>query len=396
MKAETPIARPATSIVSLSAISRARWAISIVFLVNGAIFGSWAPHIALTPDRLGIGAGALGLAFLAMAFGAIMAMQVTGRLINSYGSAHVTRVSGIMMCVALLGPILAPSIVLFVIGLFVLGASNGTMDVAMNAHGVAVENALQRPIMSSLHGMFSTGGFVGASMGGISLEVILPFQHALIATGVALVLMAWALPRLLPASFDLRSENNTTLRLPDRALLGLGALAFFALMAEGSILDWGALLLQEEAGANPSIAALGFAAFSLTMAASRFSGDFIRHRVGLTTLVRSSALVAATGLTIGLLFQWPIVVIFGFAVTGLGLANLVPVLFTAAGSVSSQSPGNAIAAVATLGYLGFLAGPPMIGFLAEATNLIWGLSLVAVACVIIAASCGPFMRTRSY
>ncbi len=375
-----------------AALSSGRWGIALVFFVNGLIFGTWAPQIAFVPERLEIGADTLGVAFLVMAFGAILAMQMAGRLIAKHGSANVTRISAILMCVIFVGPVLAQSLAMFVFSLFLLGIFAGTLDVAMNANGVAVETVSQRPIMSSLHGMFSAGGLVGAALGGVLLHFVAPSTHALVAVAASLGLLARSLPRLLSSDYDLGGDAASGLRFPDRELWGLGALAFLALMAEGSILDWSALLLRQEVGTSATLAAMGFASFSLAMAVSRFSGDWIRARVGATSLVIVSALLAAFGLTLALMFQWPIVVMTGFALTGLGLANLVPVLFSAAGNASPRGPGDGIAAVATMGYLGFMAGPPIIGFVAAATNLTWGLGVVAVACLVSAVISCRYMK----
>jgi MFS family permease len=199
------------------------------------------------------------------------------------------------------------------------------------------------------------------------------------------------LPHLLPAGVDMNT-GEPAFGLPNQASLALGALCFLAMSGEGAVLDWSALHLEGELGMSPEFAAIGFAAFSATMAAGRFTGDWMRGHFGAVILVRVSAFVAAAGLTLALLAPIPALAIAGFAIVGLGVANLVPVLFGAAGALPGQSSGSAIAAVATMGYMGFLAGPPVIGLVAEQTSLQLALGLVVLACIIIgvaAAAASP-------
>lgn len=369
----------------LDAVERARWSVAAVFFVNGSGLGSWAPHIALVQDRLGIGAGVLGAALLAMAAGALVAMPLAGAIIARVGSRPVVRAVSLVYCAALPLPMLAPNLPLLVAALLVFGAANGAMDVAMNAHAVTVERRLGRPVMSSFHGMFSLGGLVGAGGGGILLGSFPPAFHIAVATTTLVVLAFAARHHLLPATADLGAPG-AALAWPKRATLGLGALTFLAFMGEGAVLDWSAAYLRSELSVGPGFAAAGFAAFSAAMAIGRFTGDWVRRFVGAATLVRWSGLVAAAGLGAGLALGTPAGAVLGFAITGFGLANLAPVLFGAAARTPGQPPSTAIAAVATMGYTGFLAGPPLIGFAAEATSLAVALGLVVVGCTIVGLS----------
>ncbi len=364
-------------------LRRARLAIGVVFLVNGAVFGSWAPHIPLVQERLGLGPALLGTALLAAAVGALVAMLAAGAMIARFGSAPVTRVSGLLFCAALPFVALAPSLPALVAALGLLGAANGVMDVAMNAHGVAVETRLQQPIMSSLHGMFSLGGLLGAGAGALLLGWLPPAAHVLAATVVLLATAMIAMRHLLPGRVDV-GDAGPHFVLPTRAALGFGALAFLVLMTEGAILDWSAAWMRGDLHASPSIAATAFAAFSAAMAAGRFGGDRLRRRWGATVLVRGSACVAAAGVALALLVATPVGAMLGFALAGLGLSNTVPVLFGAAGRLPGQQPGAAIAATASVGYVGFLVGPPLIGLVAEATSLGRALILLVIACGLVA------------
>ncbi|HEX6012086.1 MAG TPA: MFS transporter [Geminicoccaceae bacterium] len=370
--------------IPLPTLRRARWAIAVVFLVNGTVFGSWAPHIPLVQERLALGPALLGAALLATAVGALCAMVLTGAVIARVGSAPVTKASAVMMCACLPLAALAPSLGWLVAALALLGAANGAMDVAMNAHGVAVERRLERPIMSSLHGMFSLGGLLGAGVGAVLLGWLPPAAHVLAAAAVLIAATAVAAAHLLPGSADTGAAGAHFV-FPGRATLGLGALAFLVMMTEGAALDWSAAYMRGDLGASPSVAALGFAAFSAAMAAGRSGGDRLRRRIGAAALVRGSALVAGVGLGLALLIATPAAAVAGFACAGLGLSNAVPVLFGAAGRMPGQAPGTAIAATATVGYLGFLAGPPVIGFAAEAATLGAALGLLVLACGLVGA-----------
>jgi predicted MFS family arabinose efflux permease len=369
----------------LSTLRRARHAIGVVFLVNGTVFGSWAPHIPLVQERLGLSPGVLGAALLAIAVGALVAMLSSGAVIARFGSAPVTAASTLAMCLALRLPVLAPDLVLLVAALLFLGAANGLMDVAMNAHGVAVETRLMRPIMSSLHGMFSLGGLIGAAGGALLLDRVPPAAHALGTAAVLLAVALVTLRGLLPGRVDV-GDAGPHFVLPSRAALGLGALCFLVMMSEGAALDWSAAYLRHELGTGTGLAATGFAAFSAMMAAGRFSGDWLRGHIGAVALVRGSACLAAVGLGAALLLGSPLAAVAGFACAGLGLSNLVPVFFGTAGRLPGEEPGRAIAATATVGYLGFLAGPPLIGFAAEASSLGVALGIVVLACALVALS----------
>ena len=267
--------------------------------------------------------------------------------------------------------------------LALLGAANGMMDVAMNAQAIAVETRLQRPIMSSLHGMFSLGGLEGAGLGARDAGRDVACR-ACPAGGALLGLVVLLAARfLLPGHVDV-ADAGPHIVLPSRSGLAFGLLAFLVLMSEGAALDWSATWLRTELGADPTRAALAFAAFSGCMAAGRFTGDALRRRCGAVTLVRGSALLAAIGLAFAVVLATPNAAILGFACAGLGLANTVPVLFGAAGRLPDTAPGAGIAATASIGYLGFLTGPPLIGFVAQMSSLGTALGLPVIACGMVA------------
>ncbi|HEU4440290.1 MAG TPA: MFS transporter [Methylomirabilota bacterium] len=375
-------------------LAPARRAVSVCFFVNGAIIASWLPHIPDLKARLDLDDGGLGLLLLAMAAGAIAALPPAGWLVARAGSRAVIAASASALSAAVIPPALAPGIVSSAAALALLGACNATLDVAMNAHGVTVEERYRRPIMSSFHAFFSLGGLVGAALAGAAMAVGLSAAaHVAAVAALSLAAVCVATRRLLPTTRT-RRDGSPIFVAPPRALLGLGLLTFCALLAEGAMGDWSAVYLRDYLGTMPSTAAMGFAAFSLAMALGRFSGDRLARRLGPRRLLQLSATLAASGLALSLLARGPIIVVLGFAVVGLGAANLIPVLFRAAGRVDNIPAGTAIAAVATSGYFGFLAGPPLIGFAARMAGLPFALGLVCAACALVAVgAAGTFTAT---
>lgn len=375
-------------------IRAARRTVSVVFLINGVLFGSWAARIPAVKDRLELGDGALGLALGLIAVGALIAMPVSGWLSSRGGSRRTTRLALAWFCCAVPLAALAPSYGLLLAGTFMLGASGGALDVAMNAHGVAVERRHPTPILSSFHAAFSLGGLLGALTGALAAALDVDVRGHLLGVGALSLVAGLAVcRRLLPAHADHAGEDaGPLLARPPRALWAVGAVGFCALLAEGAAADWSAVYVHESLGAATGLAALAFAGFSLTMTAGRLVGDRLTTAWGPVALVRRGGLLAAAGVGGALLIAHPAAALVGFACLGAGLAAAVPVIFRAAACLPGVAPGVGIAAVSTMGYAGFLAGPPAIGGLSELSSLpvalgvLVGLGLVMAA---LAARVGP-------
>jgi MFS family permease len=369
-------------------LATARRAVSLCFFLNGVVIASWVPHIPDLKTRLGVDDGGLGLLLLSMAAGAVVALPAAGRLIGRFGNRVVTSTSAAALSIAVVLPVLAPGAASCAIALALLGACNATLDVAMNAQGVMVEDGYERPIMSSFHALFSLGGLAGAGGAATAMAAgMSPLVHLVIVALLSLAAVRVAMGRLLPPA-PVRTHVGPIFALPPEGLLGLGLLTFCALLAEGAIGDWSAVYLRDSLGTTPAIAATGFAAFSLAMALGRLVGDRLAQYVGAAQLLRLSGALAAGGLAMSLLMGHPAIALLGFGIVGLGVANLIPILFSAAGRTRGIPPGTALAAVATTGYFGFLAGPPLIGLAAEAAGLPTALAIVCVVCALIAAGAG--------
>jgi predicted MFS family arabinose efflux permease len=366
---------------------RARWAVAAVFLVNGGLLGSWAPHVPLVKERLALSDLDLGFALLMMAIGAVTTMPFTGLIVARTGSAPLTKAAIVAMALALPFVTLAPNWPALLVAAYLFGAGMGLSDVAMNTHAVEVERRMERPIMSSLHGMFSVGGFAASALGGLALAVATPAVHAVATTIVALAILAVMLRGMLPGDAD-RSEPGAAFALPSRAVAVIGLLTFTVFMTEGAMLDWTAVYLRDELLASPSLAAAGYAAFAGGMALGRFSGDAIRRTFSAVALVTAGALMAAAAIGAGVVSGMALVTIVGLGIAGLGLSNVVPVLFVAAGKAPGQPAATGVAAVATTGYFGLLAGPPVIGFVAEHWSLALAFGLLAAACLGVALAGG--------
>ncbi|WP_067832929.1 MFS transporter [Actinomadura kijaniata] len=361
----------------------ARRAVATVFFLNGAVFSSWVPRIPEVKDALGLGDGALGAALLGPALGAVAAMSAAGALVSRHGSRPVVRAALAAFCAVpvLIG--LAPTWAALLAALTLWGAAMGTLDVAMNSAGMAVQTRYPRPIMSGLHGCFSLGALVGAGTGAFAAHLRLPVPWHLLAAGAAaLVLGAVATRALLPAGDDALHTGPAFAR-PTRPLMLLAALAFAGLLAEGAAADWSALYLRDTLGAGAGTGGAGYAAFTLAMTVGRLAGDRLVAAYGPVRVVRRLAALAATGFTAALLVAEIPAALAGLALLGLGLACVVPIIFTAAGR-SAGGPGPAIAAVSSCGYLGFIAGPPLIGMAAEVIGLGGALGLVAALVALLA------------
>ena len=360
----------------------ARTATFGVFFVNGAVIGTWVGHIPWIQDRFDFAKSTLGLVILAMSIGVIVALPVMGQAIVRLGSVRSTRLAGVTCALVLPLPLLAPDPWLLPLALAVLGASSGAMDVSMNAHGVAVERILHRPIMSSLHAGWSFGGLAGAALvagaGGAGLD---PRVETLIATGLLLLLLVACLRRLGEGSATAEAPGGFV--RPSRAVVVLAVLCLIVMVTEGAMADWGGIYLTRDLGTTTAVAALAFAAFSGGMTVGRVFGDWLNHRLGAATLMQGGTALAGLALGGMLLLGEPAPAILGFFLVGIGVANGVPLVFSAAGHAPGRESGPNIAAVSSMGSIGFLAGPPFIGFLAEATPLLLALSTLCLGLAVV-------------
>jgi MFS family permease len=368
-----------------SGARRARWAVAAVFALNGAVFASWVPRIPEVKSALGLGDAELGAALAGPALGAVIAMTAAGALVVRLGSRPVTRVSLAAFCAlpALVGPASSGPALFAALALW--GAAMGCLDVAMNSAGMAVQRLYGRPIMSGLHACFSVGALAGAAAGSVAAHLSVPVPVHLAGGGAIALAAGLVVTRgLLPADHDAQAQGPALAR-PNGRLLLLSALAFAALLSEGAVADWSAVYLRETLHTGAGTAGAGYAVFAVAMTVGRFAGDRMVATFGPVRVVGVLGGIAAAAMGAALAIGAVPAALAGLAALGLGLACVVPVVFTAAAHVT-DTPGPAIATVSTCGYLGFIAGPPLIGAIAQLIGLGPALGLVAALAGLMALS----------
>ena len=347
---------------------RGRWAASSLFAVNGFVMGAWAPQIPLLLPRYQISEAVLGLLILCLGLGAVGAMLFSGRLIAQHGSRRVLIGFAVLVIPALPLVVLSPSLWTLALSMAYMGAVIGSMDVAMNANMIEVERGLRRAILSASHGFWSLGAFVGGVAGSFVIEKAGYLVQALAVAGIVALVLGLAARHLHeePVAVMEESAPKRHALLPrDAALWVLGFMTMAAMVPEGAVLDWAAIYLSKEHGSSLTVAGLGFALFAGAMAVIRFAGDIIRNRFGAVRTLRASGIVAAVGMMVAAFAPGPMIGIAGFTLAGLGIANMVPVLFSAAGNHPGLPSGIAVSTVTMLGYAGILVGPSVIGFVAS-------------------------------
>lgn len=367
-----------------------RWAVAACFFVNGFMVGSWAPQIPVVASRFELSETALGLLILVFGCGAVAVMPLCGYLIGRFGSRIVLRVAAVVCALSFGGLVGAAYIWQMIAALIFFGAFLGAMDISMNANAVAVERSLGRAVMSSSHGFWSLGGFVGAGAGGLLIERYGYMAHAGMVVAFAVVLVLVTLPFLIVEARPMAGEDGHGRKgLPRNPMVYVtGLVALFCMLPEGAVLDWAALYLRQEMGAGIAEASLAFTAFSGAMAVMRFAGDRLRNRFGAVRTLRYSGIVATIGMLGAGFATSPMLATIAFALSGMGIANMVPIVFSAAGNQPGLSPGAGMSVATTIGYSGMLVAPSLVGFIAERTGfapIFLAFSLL-LACVLMLAN----------
>ncbi len=365
-------------------IDRARVAIAALFFVNGFGYGVWVAHIPLFKARLGVTDGPLGFALLGAAAASLVTMPLVGAAIGRRGSRGICATAALAACLSLVLPFLAPTYLAFVFACIAIGTAYSAFDVAMNAQAVAREKGGDgAPLMSSFHAAFSFGGLAGSL--GSSFAIARGSSLATDGIGVAALCVAVALATLPYLLAERGSPGGVARRFPPRVVAALGAIAFFGLVGEGAVADWSGIYLRESLAAAAATSAAGFGAFSVAMALGRLFGDRIVARFGSRRVLVLGATLAASALALALVARTQPAAFVAFVLVGLGLSNVVPIVFSLAGDIPGLGPGVAIAAVSTFGYVGFLVGPPTIGLSADAFGLPASLGLVvaSIAAIVV-------------
>jgi predicted MFS family arabinose efflux permease len=361
-----------------------RRATRLMFLVVGFAAASWACIVPFAKANANLGEGPLGLTLLCLGVGSILAMPMAGALSTRYGCRVVLTAASLVACATL--PLLATgaSAQLLAVVLFVFGAALGSADCVMNVQAVIVERAGTQPLMSGFHAFYSLGGLCGAaSISALLTLGVTPLNSMLCALAFMVIAVFAAYPGLL--SYGNPAEGPA-FAVPRGEVLFLGMLCFTVFLAEGSMMDWSAVLMTEQRNTAPAQSGFAFASFSMAMTLGRLVGDRAVARLGRPLVVTGGGLLAAAGIALAALFTIRAIALIGYALVGVGCSNIVPVLFTAVGRQKHMPQSVAVPAITTLGYAGILVGPAGIGFIAQHSNLSIAFLFVAVLMVAVAVS----------
>jgi predicted MFS family arabinose efflux permease len=372
-----------------------RIAVKVAFFLNGFIYANWVSRLPRIQELYGADNGTIGLVLLAMSLGAVAAMPFTGWVIIKNGSRVITLIAVILYCAFVPLIPFMPNIAALVMLYLIMGIVTGTLDVAMNAQAVMVEKAYQKPIMTSFHALFSIGMALGAWCGALFAELQFDLSyHLSVIVIVSLMAAFWVSRNLIHDKPEPhQKEDGPLFRFPNKALVSVGIIAFCCMMGEGAMSDWTVNYMENIADASKAVAPIALSAFATAMTFGRIFGDRIRSSWGDTKLIMAGGILASIGLVLSIVFPEPVPAIAGFFMVGLGLSTIVPITYSIAGNAKGLPSGVGLAMVTTVGYAGFLFGPPIIGFIADLSNLRVGLSVVIILFVLMTAL--GFMRMKS-
>jgi MFS family permease len=357
----------------------ARIAVSNFFFISGLCFATWAARIPDIQHHLGLNDAGLGSVLFAMPVGSMICLPLAGWLVTRFGSRSCMLIGSFLYTSLLCMLGLADTVWELVIILFFYGMAGNMMNISVNTQAVGVEALYKRSIMASFHGLWSLAGFTGAAIGTLMVsQSVSPIIHFICVT--ALIIFAVILFFRFSLKQDEQGDNNmkSWFVLPDRSLINLGILAFCCMGCEGCMFDWSGIYFRDVVHAPQHLITVGYTTFMATMATGRFIADYMVTRFGVTRVLQLSGCLITSGLMLAVIFPDFYVAAFGFFLTGFGVSSVVPLAYGLAGKSKTMSTGMAIAAVSTVGFLGFLLGPPVIGYIAKASNLRWSFALMAI------------------
>jgi MFS family permease len=370
--------------LSLPAMRQNRIAVSAYFFLAGLCFSSWASRIPNIQQHLHLDNASLGGVLLGLPIGLLTSLPLAGWLVARFGSRPIAVSAAILYASTLPTLGLVNAVWQLVTCLFFFGMFGNMLNISINTQAIGTETLYGRTIMASYHGLWSLAGFSGASIGTAFISLgWLPWQHFLVVTALAYIIVIAISGRLIAVDAG-SDENRPIFARPDRSLINLGIIAFCSMICEGAMFDWSNVYFQRVILPPKALAGLGLTAFMSTMASGRFLGDWLTTKWGIRRILQISGTLTATGLVISIAFPWLFPATVGFLFVGAGVSSVVPLVYSAAGKSRVLSPGVALAAVSTIGYLGFLFGPPFIGFIAQAFNLRVSLGFIAILGSVIA------------
>ena len=365
-----------------------RIAVGSLFFLLGFCFSSWASRIPNIRQKLNLSDSELGIVLFALPVGLLLSLLVSGGLINKFGSRKIVITAILIYAVILLGIGYSYATFQLVISLFFFGFVGNLVNISVNTQALGVEALYQRSIMASFHGIWSVAGFTGAAIGTIMIgKNIIPFHHFLLIASIVFITVAINFRFTLPKDFNTKPNEPLVFKF-EKSLINLGLIAFCSMICEGAMFDWSGVYFDKVLKVDKAWIGAGYTAFMFTMATGRFIADWFTNRFGLKFTLQLSGSLTASGLLIAVIFPYLVTSILGFFLVGFGVSSVVPLVYSVAGKSKVLSAGTALSAVSTIGFLGFLLGPPVIGIIAGATSLRVSFTLIAVMgfCITIIAS----------
>lgn len=364
--------------------NRVRLAVSLFYFCQGLAFASWASRIPDIKASLHLSDGQLGSLLFALPLGQLATMALSGTLVTKFGSKKVLIVAAALYVVALTNLGLATKGWHLGAALFLFGIIGNMCNIAVNTQGVAAENLFEKPIMSSFHGAWSIAGFTGALIGLLMINLhIAPYLHFWIIAGLVWISILINNKYLVAGVGPASTAKRKLFSKPEGALLQLGVIGFCSMATEGAMFDWSGVYFKDIVKAPQALVPLGYASFMVMMASGRFIGDKLIARLGRKTVLQVSGVLISTGMFLAVLFPYIITAVVAFMLVGLGVATVVPTVYSVAGRNAKVAPGIALAMVSSVSYLGFLMGPPLIGYIAELASLRYSYAVIGVFGLVI-------------
>ncbi len=355
-----------------------RIAVSAFFFSQGLCFASWASRIPDLKTSLELSDAGLGSILLALPAGQLLAMPFSGRLVTRFGSRKILRVCALLyaLCLTNIGLAAAPWHLAF--ALFSFGVCGNMCNISVNTQAIRAEKLFDRPIMTSFHGVWSAAGFCGGALGWLMTGIRLsPYIHFWIVAALVMTTVLIA-QRYLQSGRSAVTEKKPFFSRPDGMLMQLGIIGFCSMASEGAMFDWSGVYFKQVVGAPAHLVVLGYTSFMIMMATGRFLGDRLIVRYGRKKMLQGSGLLISGGLFLAVLFPHIVTATAGFLTVGLGVSSIVPMVYSSVGRVSKIPPGMALASVSSISFLGFLMGPPLIGYIAEISNLRYSFAVIGL------------------
>ncbi|SHG73069.1 Fucose permease [Chryseolinea serpens] len=372
---------------SLSRLRMHRICVGAIFFMHGLCFASWASRIPSIQEKLSLTAATLGTVLFALPVGFFISLPFAGWFVGKVGSKKVVVLSAVLYALSLVSIGTASQALELFFCLFSFGFFANLLNISINTQAIAVERLYKKKLMASFHGLWSLAGFTGAAVGTWMIgNGFAPFPHYVVICMVFLLANV-VCSFYLVTTDEGQDEKRPLFAMPDKSLIGLGIIAFCSMMAEGAMFDWSGVYFIKVVKVKQEFTGLGYTTFMIAMAGMRFMADGLSHRFGLKKILQASGMLTTAGLLVAVLMPQMLTSLVGFFLIGMGVSSVVPLVYSAAGKSKTLSPGTALTAVSSLGFMGLLIGPPIIGFIAEATSLrISFLAITIMALAVVAFS----------